>query len=43
MKTERVFEMATNADGVLGWAWVTYRIGDGERRCVAIEWVQSHG
>ena len=33
--TATVFETFTCADGVVRWAWVTYRLGDGERRCIS--------
>ena len=36
-KLVRVYEPFTCADGVVRWAWVTWRIGDGERRAVSVE------
>ena len=34
--TTEVYEPFERADGKRVWAWVTWRIGDGERRAIAV-------
>ena len=38
----RVYERATDSEGTLRWAWVTYRFGGlTERRAIKVEWADA--